>query len=131
MTIAEVADRFAVSRHALRYYERAGLLDAVGRTVGGQRRYAEADLVAVDFILKMRQTGMGIAQLRDYVQAVREGRATLTYRREVLLRHRNEVIEHVERLRACLDAIDYKLEIYAKEEADPVPCSALPPEKTT
>ncbi|HEX9548942.1 MAG TPA: MerR family DNA-binding transcriptional regulator [Acidimicrobiales bacterium] len=37
-TLADVAEKTGVSAHALRYYERIGLLD-VGRQASGQRRF--------------------------------------------------------------------------------------------
>jgi DNA-binding transcriptional MerR regulator len=44
-TIGEVADRTGMSVHALRYYERLGLLAVdVARTSSGHRRYCDADV---------------------------------------------------------------------------------------
>lgn len=56
VTIAQVSEITRLSTDTLRYYEKAGLIERVGRTTGNQRRYASADLVsrvndsfAVDF----------------------------------------------------------------------------------
>ena len=44
LPIAEVAQRAGLSKDTLRYYERAGLIEAVDRSLAGQRRYATTDL---------------------------------------------------------------------------------------
>ena len=43
MTIAEVSRRYQLSPDTLRYYERIGLIPAVGRTKSGIRDYSESD----------------------------------------------------------------------------------------
>src|SRR6266851_1048958 len=52
-TIAEVAEKTGVSAHALRYYERIGLLD-VGRQASGHRRFTSHDVDRVVFIGRLR-----------------------------------------------------------------------------
>jgi DNA-binding transcriptional MerR regulator len=52
-----------LSTHTLRYYERAGLLDPVGRAESGHRRYVAADLAWLDFLTRLRATGMAIPLL--------------------------------------------------------------------
>lgn len=110
LSIKDVAERFSVSAHTLRYYEKAGLLDLVGRNVGGHRRYEERDMEAVNFLLKMRQTGMGIRTLKGYVDAVREGRDTLDFRASMLKSHRQDVEDQIAQLQTCLSIIDKKLD---------------------
>ena len=44
LTIKEVSQRTGLSAHTLRYYERIGLIAPVARALGGQRRYAAADM---------------------------------------------------------------------------------------
>jgi len=74
-TIAEVADKTGVSAHALRYYERIGLLD-VGRQASGHRRFSEADVDRVVFICRLRATAMPIREIQRYFALVAEGSST-------------------------------------------------------
>jgi len=53
LSIAATAERTGVSPHTLRYYERIGLIDPVGRDEGGRRVYTEGDLARVDFLRKL------------------------------------------------------------------------------
>jgi DNA-binding transcriptional MerR regulator len=43
-TIAQVAQATGISAHTLRYYERIGLMPAIGREGAGRRRYSQAGL---------------------------------------------------------------------------------------
>lgn len=62
------------SGYTLRYYERAGLIQAVTRTGGNQRRYQPGDVEWVRF-LRLRETGMPISQMHQYADLRAEGEA--------------------------------------------------------
>jgi DNA-binding transcriptional MerR regulator len=54
-----------VSAHALRYYERLGLVvTALDRTAGGRRRYRQQDLYWITICTKLRAAGMPIRTIR-------------------------------------------------------------------
>lgn len=112
ITIREMAERSGVGVHTLRYYEREGLLEPIARNLGGHRRYRESDLAAVTFLTRMRATGMGISELRDYVALLRLGDGTVGERRRMLSRHREVVTARIAELETCLDVIDRKIEMY-------------------
>jgi DNA-binding transcriptional MerR regulator len=103
--------------NTLRYYERAGLLDAVSRDGGGRRRYTEADLERVLFLQRMRRTGMPIRVLPQYVALVRQGQATAARRLEMLEDHRADVLLRLAELQDALQALDDKISTYRKETA--------------
>lgn len=52
LTIADAAKASGLSAHALRYYERAGLLEPVDRNGSGHRRYGDRDLERIRFLTK-------------------------------------------------------------------------------
>lgn len=64
MTIGELANRFGLATHVLRYWETMGLI-APGRVAGGQRRYDGSDLERVAMILMGKDAGLGLRELRD------------------------------------------------------------------
>jgi DNA-binding transcriptional MerR regulator len=111
-TIEEVARRTGVSSHTLRYYERIGLLEPVGRATSGHRRYRDDDLGAIGFLTLLRQTGMPIRDMRRFVELSRAGEATIGERVEVLEAHRDALAERLELLRSHFDAIEGKIKIY-------------------
>lgn len=113
LTIAEVAARTGLSRHTLRYYERDGLMLAVGRARSGHRRYSEYDLGWIELITKLRATGMPVRDVRRYAELVRAGDGNESERLELLRGHRERVRAQLEAMAAHLDAIDAKIGYYA------------------
>lgn len=118
VSIADAAAATGVSAHTLRYYERAGLmLTPVDRASSSHRRYSDADIAWVQFLTRLRWTGMPIAVMRRYTELVRQGDATLAQRRELLVTHREAVRGQLAEITASLKAIDHKIDIYDKEIA--------------
>jgi DNA-binding transcriptional MerR regulator len=113
-TITEVAARTGLSTDTLPYYEKAGLIDRVGRSTSGQRRYASADLDWIAFLLRLRDTGMSIADMQRFAELRRGGDATMADRLALLREHHAQLAERIRRLRASGRALDEKITHYEK-----------------
>jgi DNA-binding transcriptional MerR regulator len=128
LTIQQVAARTGLSAHTLRYYERIGLLDPVGRAESGHRRYAAADLAWLDFLTHLRATGMPIRQMREFAALLRRGPATARERRLLLEDHRRAVQGRIRALKRNLALIDEKIAYYSDLEQDNITCRGGAPE---
>jgi DNA-binding transcriptional MerR regulator len=117
LTISDAARASGVSAHTLRYYERAGLLDPVDRAASGHRRYAEEDLVRIQFLTKLRSTGMPIRQIRAYAELMRGGDETHEARLALLEEHREAVRARLAETARNLDLIDHKIDFYRERLA--------------
>ncbi|MHC5796111.1 MerR family transcriptional regulator [Lacisediminihabitans sp. FW035] len=112
-SISEVAGLTGLSTHALRYYERAGLMiEPVDRASSTHRRYSESAVRWVGFLTKLRSTGLPIARLRQYVDLARAGESTIPDRLELLLLHRISVSAQLAVMTESLAAIDFKIATY-------------------
>lgn len=113
LTIAEAAERLALTTDTLRYYEKDGLLlRPVGRATSGHRRYSPADLRWIELVTRLRATGMAIRDVRRYADLVREGVGTEAARLELLREHRRKVLAQLTEVQEHLGAIDHKIGIY-------------------
>lgn len=112
LTIAEVAQRTGLTAFTLRYYERIGLIAAVSRAPGGQRRYASADLDWLAFLLRLRETGMPIQGMQAFAGLRSQGDASVGERREMLEQHLAEVQARVAALQQSMQALSLKIEHY-------------------
>jgi len=117
-TIQEVSVLTDLPHSTLRYYEEIGLLEPVERASNGHRRYGEADLRRIDLIKKLRLTGMTIEAMCDFVALYRDGSVTAGQRQDILTAHRQVVQTKVDELLETLDFIDFKIRLYAEEEAN-------------
>ena len=114
LSIGEVAERTGLSVHALRFYEREGLLvGPVRRTTGGRRQYAAVDVEWLQICVKLRESGMPLADLRRFAALVRQGPGNEAERLELLDGHRRRVDTQIQALVECREVIVRKVDIYA------------------
>ncbi|MEM9536437.1 MAG: MerR family transcriptional regulator [Cyanobacteria bacterium P01_A01_bin.3] len=117
LTIQQVAEITGLSPHTLRYYERCQLIAPIERTSSGHRRYSTDDIRWIEFLTRLRSTGMPIRQMQAYSVLVRQHPKALEQRRRFLETHRQTVREQIERLQENLAVIDWKIQHYAALEA--------------
>src|SRR4051812_40762164 len=112
-SIAEAVAVTGLSADTLRYYERDGLmLQPVGRSATGHRRYTEADLQWIELLTRLRGTGMPIRDVRRYAELVRDGDGNEQERLDLLRAHRAGVLAQLAEVQEHLGAIDRKIGIY-------------------
>lgn len=112
LTVAQMSEATGVTAHTLRYYERAELIRPVGRNSGNQRRYSAADVEWVRFLLRLRETGMPIAEMRDYATLRAQGPVTTEPRLRLLEAHQTGLREQIACLRAHEKALAEKITTY-------------------
>jgi DNA-binding transcriptional MerR regulator len=115
LTIADAAKASGLSAHALRYYEKAGLLEPVDRNGSGHRRYGDQDLERIRFLTKLRATGMPIREVRRYAELMNEGPSTHAERMALLEGHRERVLKRLEETARNLDQIEWKINYYREQ----------------
>jgi YD repeat-containing protein len=111
LTVGEAAELLGVTAHALRYYERIGLV-AADRSESGQRRYDRDALGRVIFITRLRMSGMSIRGISDYIALVDQGDSTVGQRLELLTGHRAKIERQLAELSFALAVINYKIVTY-------------------
>jgi DNA-binding transcriptional MerR regulator len=124
--IAEAAHRSGLSIDTLRYYERIQLIEPPARDSGGRRAYNDDDLTWLEFLTKLRMTGMPIRMMREYAKLRHQGRASAGRRKQILMEQRAEVLSRMAELNSCLEVLNYKIANYECWEKD-----AAPEEHTT
>ncbi|MET8968704.1 MerR family transcriptional regulator [Streptomyces hydrogenans] len=118
LSIGEVAERTGLSVHALRFYEREGLLvGPVQRTSGGRRRYTPVDVDWLLICVKLRASGMPIADLQHFAELVRHGPGNEAERLRLLDDHRQRVDAQIQALEECRSVIAWKVGVYAEHLA--------------
>ena len=113
MKIGELAKRTGLTAHTIRYYERIGLLPYAARNDSSQRDYDAAILTWIEFLGRLKTTGMPIREMLRYAALREQGDATNDDRRRLLEAHREQVRSHVADLHACLLVLDTKIAGYA------------------
>ena len=114
ITIQQAAARTGLSPHTLRYYERIGLIPEVRRGTDGHRRYDPDDVAWLEFLTRLRSTGMPIRDMCSYAELRRAGDQTAAARKQLLEEHRARVAERIAGLQQDLKVLDYKIDNYTK-----------------
>lgn len=112
MTIREIAAKTNMSTDTLRYYERIGLLPPVPRNAAGIRTYDEYFIKFINFIKKLKASGMSLDHIIDYIRLAELGDATLQERKRLLAEAREMLSEKIHDLQLAVQEADYQLNNY-------------------
>lgn len=111
-SINEVANKFGISAHTLRYYDKEGLMPFVGRDKSGKRVFTEEDLNWLAMIFCLKETGIAIKGIKQYADWCTQGMQTLDERKAMLSDHRQQVLKQIEAMKKNLELIDSKIAVY-------------------
>lgn len=105
-----------MTAHTLRYYERVGLIQPVGRARNGHRRYSEADEAWLNFLHCMRATNMSIREMQRYAELREKGDTTSLQRRKLLEDHQSAIAAKIVALQQAHALLTHKITNYKKIE---------------
>ena len=114
-SIKQVSEKTNLKAYVLRYYEKEGLLPLVNRTRSGIRRYSEEDLEWLSLICCLKNTGMSIKQIKDFVVLSQQGGETLKQRCEMLIEHKKNVEAQIAEMQRHLQKVDHKIERFTEQ----------------
>jgi DNA-binding transcriptional MerR regulator len=124
LRIGDLAAASGLTRDALRYYERQGLLPRSRRTAGGFREYDDSTVDRVRFIKQAQAHGLTLREIRDLVSHESDaGRTRCRHVRDLLARklaqletQRRELDAFCRTLREYLEMCDRALEARSQLE---------------
>lgn len=114
ISIGELSRLTGLSTHTLRFYEGEGILKPAGRAANGHRRYHPEDILWVEFILRLKVTGMPLDEIKQYAALRALGNTTLQRRLTMLKLHRERLVAKIAELSTCACALDDKISMYRK-----------------
>jgi len=112
MQISEVTEKTSLSPDTLRYYERIGLIAPISRSESGIRDYQEKDIKRIEFIKCMRQAGIPVKALNEYIRLAEQGDSTISARKAILVQQREELQSKMKEMQETLDLLNYKITVY-------------------
>lgn len=112
MTIKQVCDKYGLTPDTLRYYEKIGMIPNVSRTSGGVRNYDDAALGWVENAVCMRNAGVPVESIIEYVELYQAGDETFEARRDLLQEVQTKLLEQKRQLDAAIDRLTFKIGRY-------------------
>ncbi|MBM6998212.1 MerR family transcriptional regulator [Paenibacillus sp. DXFW5] len=114
-SIGEASATYDIPESTLRYYEKKGLLPFIERDEAGRRLFSERQLALLQIVICLKTTNMPISGIRQYMEWVVEGDASIEKRLEMLVNHKKKVTEEIALMNEHLLGIDDKIERYQKQ----------------
>ncbi len=110
--IKEVSTLTGLSKDTLRFYEKQCLIKNISRNEHGYRIYSDFDIEWINFLIKVKNTGMPLKDLQLYAILMEKGNSTILEREKMLIQHRKNVEIQIANLEITLNRIDEKLDRY-------------------
>ena len=114
-SIRDMAKQAGVPAHVLRYYEKEGLLPGVERAENGFRRYTEKDLEQVKLVCLLRETGMPVAEIREFAALEQGGGEKLPQLQALLDRHIEKLKEELRAAERNLSLLEETARQFAEQ----------------
>ena len=112
--IGEFSSISGISIHTLRYYEKESLI-IPKRKENGRRSYSDGDIAWIQFIKRLKDTGMPIKEIQKYAVLRAKGDSTLEDRMEMLIQHRAVLKNEIAAMQESLNKLDDKIDYYKME----------------
>lgn len=117
-SMKDVSNRTHLSAHTLRYYEKMGILTNVRRTDSGIRYYTDDDLEMLSLVRCLKDTGMPLCEIAEFIQLTHLGDASLSERCRILRLQREKLLMQMEEIHLHLKKINRKLDYYCALERE-------------
>lgn len=112
INIKKASEETGVSADTIRYYERIGLIPPIKRNANGVREFDEEDLKWIIFSRQMRNAGLSIESLIEYLALFRSGEETVPARMDLLVEQKRELQERIDLMQQALDRLTFKVKNY-------------------
>ncbi|WP_413303680.1 MerR family transcriptional regulator [Bacillus sp. 1P10SD] len=108
-TIGQVAKMNHLSISQLRYYDNQGLLPFLKRTENGNRVFDEDALKFLEMILCLKNTGMPIKEIKQFIERSMNGSDTIPQRLKMMKQHEITVLQQIRDTEENLKKIQQKI----------------------
>lgn len=118
-TINEIAKICDISVYTIRFYDKEGLLPFVTRNSTGNRQFSEGDLDMIKLICCLKNTGMQVKEIKQYIDLCMQGEGTSPARRQIMVDHRKSILRQIDDLKKNLTIVNLKIGFYDSYIANP------------
>ncbi len=108
LSIGEVSKRTNLSISKLRYYDEHGLIPFLKRTSSGVRKFDESALEALNMIECLKNSGMQLKEIKQFMDWCIQGDSTLVDRLNMFYRQEKNVLAQIKMLQTSLCLIKFK-----------------------
>lgn len=111
-TMTEICKETGLTYQTLKYYCNEGLIPNVKRDRNNRRIFDEYNLKWIKDLVCLKNCGMNIQEMKDYLALCLQGESAIVQRKEMLSAKYAELEKKISEFNDCLKYIDWKQEFY-------------------
>ena len=111
-TMKDVCHETGMTYEALKYYCNEGLVPNVKRDINNYRVFDERDIAWIKSLTYLKNCGMSIQEMKDYVNLCLLGERSINERKNILAKKRNNLLSRINDLELSINFIDEKQSFY-------------------
>ena len=116
-TIGQVSQMFNIPISTLRYYDKEGFFPNLKRS-SGIRRFGEQDIEALKVIECLKESGLELKDVKQFIKWATKGISTYKNRKELFEKRKIAVEQEIKKLQKTLNILEYKCWYYDKAIKD-------------
>lgn len=130
-TMKQACEKTGLTYETLKFYCNQGLVPNVKRDSQNRRAFDDRDIAWIGSLTCLKNCGMSIQQMREYLELCLQGRTSIPRRKEILAGQRDCLEREIARIQASIDYIDHKQRFYEDVLSGKTSCRSnlIPTEK--
>ena len=111
-TMKETCEKTGLSYETLKFYCNQGLVPNVKRDEKNHRVFDERDVAWINSLNCLKNCGMSIQEMREYIDLCLVGESSIPERKIILAEKRKRLEEEMRHIQESIDYIDWKQGFY-------------------
>lgn len=111
-TMKEACEQTQLPYETLKFYCNQGLVPNVKRDKNNRRVFDERDIAWINSLNCLKNCGMTIAEMKEYITLCLAGESSIPKRKIILSAKRNTLLDQMKQLQTGIDYIDRKQGFY-------------------
>ncbi|MGN0386397.1 MAG: MerR family transcriptional regulator [Lachnospiraceae bacterium] len=111
-TMKQACEQTQLPYETLKFYCNQGLVPNVKRDKNNRRIFDERDISWIKSLNCLKNCGMSISEMKEYIHLCFAGESTIPERKAILAIKRNALSEQLKQVQDCIAYIDWKQSFY-------------------
>ncbi|MGM9957820.1 MAG: MerR family transcriptional regulator [Erysipelotrichaceae bacterium] len=111
-TMKEACRQTNLPYETLKFYCNQGLVPNVKRDINNHRIFDEKDIAWINSLNCLKNCGMSIKEMKEYLELCLKGESTIPERKHILDIKRKSLTEQLKQIQDSIDYIDWKQSFY-------------------
>ncbi len=111
-SMKETCQKVGMSYETLKYYCNEGLIPNVERDKNNYRIFNDKNIAWINSLSCLKDCGMSIAEMREYLELCLKGQSTIPQRQKILAIKKQDLLKKQQMLQKSIDYITWKQDFY-------------------